>query len=218
MPQTKTKTKTIKPILVPTEPKHHVVVVTTDWLRDYLYARTGSAFISFTAKYDMDAKGKMLKGGRGNVPVNPFVGKGLVKLATTRGGVTFKYDEGVQRRLDKEGKDASDHKKGSSWSHAIVREDGTLTPLSVHAADINDDGSFKTLARTYLRFRQDSSESHYELPDGSIVEKSELQPWLSKPNNYKSQGLDNPLQFQTISFDSLVSLTIDGVTYFIERD
>ncbi len=213
MPQT--KTKTIQSTVIPTGTKRLVVLVTIDQLRDILYARTGSAFVSFTAKYDMDVKGKMLKGGRGNVPTNPFIGKGLVKIATTTGGVTFRYDEGVERRLQKEGKDVEDHKKGVSWSHAVTREDGTLTPLSVHAADVNDDGSFQTLARTYLRFRQDSSTSHYELPDGSLVEKSELQPWLPKSNNYKNQGLDKPLQFQTIAFSSLVSLTIDGVTYIL---
>ncbi len=213
-----TQTQTTQPTIVPkTEPKHHIVEVSTDQLRDILFARVGSSFVSCEAKYDMDKTGKMLKGGRGNTPANPWLGQGLVKLATTFGAVTFDFGAAVKRRLEKEGKAADEHQKGESWSQAVIRDDGSLTPLSVHKADINADGSFKPFIRTYLRLRYDKSDSRYELPDGSIVDKKELAPWLPKPKSYKNQGLDSPVKFITVAFDSLLSLTIDGVKYLLRH-
>ena len=216
MPQT--QIKTTEPTFVPIERDNTVALVTTDELLNILYQRKGSSFISFQARYLMDEKGRMRKGGRSGTPINLFFGLGIEKVSTTSGGVTFDYDAGVARRLAKESKDADEHQKGTSWSQAVTRADGTLTPLSVHKADVNDDGSFVENARVYLRFSQTKSVSHYEAPDGAIVDKSDLLPWLPPASNYKNQGLDKPLEFQTIGFDSIVSLTVDGVKYIIRRD
>lgn len=216
------KVKTPNPVKVEviTEPFDIDVsqqIVTTDQLRDILYQRRGSCFINFRAEYDMTAKGKMLKKHRITKEPNPYFEDGLIKTSNTFGGVTFDYKAGVERRLDKEGKDTDDWQQGTSWSQAVVREDNSLTPLSIHKADINDDGSFKPNARVYLRFRFDSSYSKYFSPKFGEIPVDELRDYLPAPSEYSNQNLDEPLKFITVCLNNLVSLKMDNIVYKLEH-
>ena len=195
--------------IVPQAVLYPAAVVTEEELKNILLARKGSAFVSFIARYDMSAKGKMNKGGRAGVPVNPWFGN-LFKISESRGSVTFNYEEGVARRLEAEGKDASEHHKGETWHRPILNAQGGYTPLCCH----KDDES-----RVYLRYRQDGiMSSRYEDKDGNPVEKSAVETWLpDKSGSYANQGLDNTLNMQTITLSNIVQLKLDHETYILKH-
>lgn len=175
---------------------------------DELMELKGNQFLKFSAEYDMEAKGKMNKGGRKGVPANPYFGIGLRKIATTSATVNFDYDGKVERRG---GEEAAT--KGS-W-HTVCLLNGKVTPISVHKADIltelpgglpdrlnnrravlDADGNVQFMTaepRLYLRYeivraagegdrqgRQMRSESRYEDTDGNEIAKDDLKPWLPK--------------------------------------
>lgn len=193
-------------------------IVTERQLRDILIARSGSAFISVLARYDMSA-GKNPKMRKTD---NPFFGN-CFKVAETRGGVTFDYDAGVARRLVGEGKDTDEHRKGTSW-HLPVLVNGKLSPLAVHKADVTapdgtvDYGMLNDATRVYLRYRFDASiSSRFEKSDGTPLPSDAVKPFVKESSDYGNQGLEDPLRFQLVAFSNIVSLTIDGTVYFIHR-
>ena len=181
------------------DPTNHVVHVTPDELRDILFARNGSSFCSFVAIYDMSAKGKM------NIRGNSHHGN-CFKIAETQALVTFDYAASMERRGD----EASG--KGN-WSQAVVRDDGSLTPLSVHKADVE---SFNPLrckpnARVYLRYEWRGGKSRYVNADGNEIKKAEIEPFLPKKESAT-------VQFQVASLKNIVRLTIDKTTYLVDTE
>lgn len=88
-----------------------------------LLAKRGSAPITFIA-HTMPRMRKT---------ANPHFD--AVKIAKTNGMVNFHYDSGVTRRLEKEGKDESEFKRGGSYHVPVLSNDGKLTPLCIHKED-----------------------------------------------------------------------------------
>jgi hypothetical protein len=189
-------TATILNILPPVEADHTTAHVTVDELRDILFARRGSGFISFVALYDMSAKGKMRKTN------NPHIGN-CYKLAETSAMVTFDYERSMEAR--------GDEASGTgNWSQAVVRDDGTLTPLSVHGKDVESVNPLRCIpnARAYLRHEWRSGTSKYVRSDGSTIDKAEVAPFLPKREA-------RTVEFATASLNSIVRLTMDKVTYIV---
>jgi len=152
----------------------------------------GAKFITFVARTDCRLKktgnsfGRVWKVSRVNVCVN------------------FLYNEGVLRRLEKEGKSPDDFHRGESWHCPIFSEDGKLTPLCQH----------KTTGEFYVRCQLIAKvgESSYFTDDNVEVTEEEIAPYLPKKSTYANQGLDNPLIFLTYSLASIKEITCDGNT------
>jgi len=173
--------------------------VTLDQLVANLYGRKGCAFASIDASYDMDSKLKKRN--------NPFYGKGLRKESKTEVMVTFDYAASMERRGD----EASG--KGN-WSQAVVREDGSLTPLSVHKNDViaMEDGKpmeLKDNPRVYLRCEFRSSTSRYVDADGNEVDAELVKPHL------KATGSKGAVNFHLVGLNNVRKMRIDGESYRI---
>jgi len=167
--------------------------VTQNEIVAILMARKGCCFVGLDAEYNMDDKGKMRKTN------NPFHGMGIVKEATTNIMVTFDYDKSMERRGD----EASG--KGN-WSMAVTRKDGSLTPLSVHKADIGKDSP-----RHYLRGEFRNSVSRYVHADGKPLtdaEPAELKTFLPKKAK-------RTVEFHTVGLSNINRLTIDKTDYVL---
>lgn len=121
--------------------------------------------------------------------------------------INFHYDEGVLRRLEKEGKSPEDFLRGESWHKAVITEEGHLTAFCNHPKT----GEF--YLRVQLRGRGLTT---YATEDGEEVTREEIEPFLPKGSHYANQGLDNPLEFLTYKLVSIVELRVDGETYTIQ--
>ena len=167
-----------------------------------LYGRTGCAFASMDADYDADEKMKKRN--------NPFYGQGLRKLSKTEVMVTFDYDKSMEKRGDEAAKN------GKTWSQAVTREDGSLTPLSVHKADIVTPQSpgqrlvLKDGARAYLRCEFRSTKSRYIDAEGNEVAYELIKPHL------KATGKDDrTVKFHTVGLKNVTKLRLDGQSFKI---
>ena len=177
--------------------------------------------LSFQAEYSMDAKGKMLKTN------NPYIGKGLVKVAKTQATARFNYDAKVAKR---DGEPAKTDRK--PW-HTVIMLNGKPSALSVHKGDVltdeNDDavyaadGSLTFTAdepRLYLRYevqrtsgvgvrasRKMRSTSEYRL-NGEPIATELVKPYL--PNR---KPRTDETDFQLTALDNLTALAINGQRY-----
>jgi len=167
--------------------------VTLNEMVGILLDRKGCCFVGINAEYSMDDKGKMLKRN------NPFIGKGIRKLAETVVMVTFDYDKSMERR--------GDEAAGTgNWSQAVTRADGSLTPLSIHKADIGSDSP-----RYYLRGEFRQSKSRYVHADGTALtdnETTELKTFLPK-------RAPQTVEFHTVTMSNVKRLTIDKEDYIL---
>jgi len=154
---------------------------------------SGAKIISFVAETEARLK------KRGN-PFGP-----VVKRAKVNALVNFHYDPAVIRRLEKEGKDESVFRRGSSWHEPVVTADGKLTPFCRH----------KVTGELYLRVVRLATlgEPEYRTQAGDVVDVSKLLPFMDEKPGYANQGTDDPVVFQTFKLDGLKELTVDGVVY-----
>jgi hypothetical protein len=74
-------------------------------------------------------------------------------------------------------------------------------------------------ARLYLRFRHLNSigEPSYITCDGKPIATADIAPYLPPLSTYDNQGTDDPIRFLTYSLDSIVHITVDGVSYTVSH-
>jgi len=193
------QTTTKAPIVTKVDNTDTIVVLTKNDFIDILMNTKGATPITFIANTDP----KMVKKHRETKTPNPYIG--AIKISKVNGIVNFKYEEGVNRRLEKEGK-TPDFEAKENWHQAIVRPDGTLTPLCEH----------KQNGKKYLRFMPiNAIETSFEL-DGQPIDKEILKPYLPahKPNT--NQGLDKPMDFRTYDIDNIKQLKMNKIIYILK--
>lgn len=175
-------------------------ILTIFQLQTLLQDIKGACFLSFVA----ETVPTMKKTG------NPHMDRGIKKVARVHGLINFQYEDGVLRRLEKEGKQSSDFQRGTSWHEPVFREDGTMTPFAQHKNPEKRNLS-------YLRFmKRGRIEAVYEDEFGNEVNENELKPWLRK-SRYGNQGLDDPLEILVYGLDKIREITIKGQTYVIAQ-
>lgn len=167
--------------------------ITKNKLVEMLKGVHGSTFVGLVTRTDPKMR----------VTNNPYKDLGIKKVRHISGIVNFKYEDGVNRRLEKEGKEA-DFVAKDNW-HEPVIVDGKLTPLCKH----------KTKDDYYIRISERNSKSFFVDSKGNEVAKSLLDPWLPKVSSYNGQGLDNPLEFKTLGLDSIESIQINNETLIV---
>lgn len=152
----------------------------------------GAKAVSFSAKT------------KANVRKTPY--GDIFKLSRVNGMVGFQYDDGVVRRLAKEGKTDADFRRGESWHEPVVDDQGRLTPLCVNK---------KSDGKGYLRFmyRKTLGEPRYFGADGEELTQSQVEPYLRKSSNYENQCLDKPLEIKVYALENLLSISVDGQSY-----
>lgn len=164
--------------------------VTIDDMVTKLFDVKGSQFVSIVT----ETVPKMRKTG------NPYA-ETAVKVNKYRGIVNFHYDEGVLRRLAKEGKSPDDFKRGESW-HEPVLHDGKLTPFCRH----------KKTDKLYLRFMYQGADepTYFNRETGLQIPTDALAPFLPEREAYGNQGLDDPLKFLVFGLDSILAINVAG--------
>jgi len=235
MSQTQTKSS-ITIITPPTQPEVAQQVVSGQTLASILKDKGGRlSFLSFEAKYPMDNKGKMVVKHRVDKTPNPFLGKGVVKVAKTQATVNWKSTE--EKVENREGEFS-----GKGNYQQVVLVGGKVTPLATHKEDIETtlpDGEEDKIAnrvavvkdgvlnfttdhpRFYLRCefvraggegdradRKMRSESHYQYPDGTLIEEEDIEPYLGAPKT-RTDNTD----IQMPSLNHITALKIDGETF-----
>jgi len=181
------------------------MISTTELIALLMYER-GANIISFVHTSNMSDKGKMRKTG------NPYHGN-LYKDQQVNGMINFFYEEGVQRRVEKEakatGEEPVDFKVGRSYHEPIFRTDGTLTPFARHKKDPR---------RIFLRLMLNNSTNvRYHTAKGQKIDTDAVKPFISKPSDYKNQGLEKPLIFQVWKVEGIKTMTINGQKYQIVK-
>jgi len=184
--------------VVSTSTPSTAIVINVARLVEILMAVRGAEPITFVAR----TIPSMRKTG------NRFVGL-IEKVAKVNGMVNVDYSAAVERQLVREGKDVSEFHKGESWHHAVIRNDGTFTPLCQH----NKNNSY------YLRFVAGNTlESEYRwiandapLSDSDVAE---LKTFI-QTSTYANQGVDKAIRFQTRDLSSIKILTLEKQTYII---
>ena len=202
--------KTVKQIdepqveVKPLSPK----VVTLTELYGILMEEKGANIVSFVHTSNMDDKGKMVKKDRETKAPNPYLGD-CFKTQQVNGMINFFYDDGVVRRLEKEGKSEEDFKKGESYHEPIFRTDGTLTPFARHKKDPR---------RIFLRLMLNNSTNvHYHTAKGHAIDTDAIKPFLKKRSEYKNQGLEKPLIFQVWKLEGIETITLNHQKYIIQN-
>lgn len=159
----------------------------------------GASFIGLTTVTDVKVNKTM--GGRGT-PANPHFGR-VVKVTEGASVMVFQnktingYEAMVQRRLEKEGKKASDFQLGP-------RQWGTrLENLPV----VEHNGKYY-LEVIFLR----AGRSHYLL-NGQQIEKKDIIGLPKEPEGGEQGGLEDKVVIRTYAFDSIQSITINKDTY-----
>ena len=233
---------TVSPTIVTTRinPAKNVAFIGEREMLALLFAKRGATMLSFVAQTDP----KPLKKSRTDGTPTPW--SSLIKVAKVNGVVNFHYDEGVIRRLAKEGKSDSDFRKGSSFHQPILTEDGKLTPFAIHKADAAavvgwhtivqkkdnsgpnvvdstandftiDDLLKSPTARIYIRFQLKSAIDSEYMGDGKTLTYEDVKNYIPLPSSYDNQGLDDPLKFLCYGVETIQSLNLDGMTYLIKR-
>ena len=182
----------------------------------FLVALKGPQLLSFDAVYPFDEMSGVVKKHRVTKLPNPFLGIGLKKYSTTQATVNFDYQSKVEKR------DGEYSGKGN-WSQCVV-VNGLPSPISTHKDDCTvTDGviTFKENPRLYLRYeiirsgegetRADKdmrSKSVWRLPDGTEVDKAEIEPYLPIRNPRE----DNT-DVQTTKLENVVELRAGGTVW-----
>lgn len=216
-------------------PAKNVAFVSQQEMINILLSRKGAFFLSFVAITDA----RPIKNNRVTKQPNPW--KEIAKIAKVNGVLNFYYEEGVLRRLEKEGKNPSDFRRGGSYHQPIFTDDGRLTPFCIHKADAAKVTEWKNLVqnakgnvsvieseandftvdnwkanpdlRAYLRFQLRSTPECEYQADGKVVSYDDIKDVIEKPSSYDNQGLDDPLKFLTYGLDAIQSFNLDGNTY-----
>ena len=165
--------------------------MTVGQVADFLKGiRQGATFIGFTS----ESEPKMRKTN------NPYFGK-VVKVNTHNAKVNCDYEAGVNRRLDKEGKEPDFVAKGN-W-HAPLMIDDKYTPLAYKVSDPDE---------LYLRYFPEKSGTpvFVDKETGELVDKAKLAPFMPAPSTYENQGLDSPNEIKVMKLSNIRRISIAG--------
>jgi len=153
---------------------------------------------------------------------NPFHGK-VLSIRNISALFNYDYDGNVAKALSKQDKDASEHKKGTSWMRNVLDENGNLSPFCEH----------KTNETKYLRLRTLHkgntvyvAKDRIELDDGTIINAGDnidfesIRPFFPAKKAYSNQGLDKGTEIAatTLKFESVRGLRINGERYVIRQN
>ena len=137
---------------------------------------------------------------------NPYFDLGIRTIARKfKIVIGFDYENSVNGRLDKEGKDA-DFEASQNWIEHCA--DNRVCVMN------RKDNSKKYLAYQYL---DDSIlECEYQY-NGNPIEAKLFEAFKQAKSTYSNQGLDNVLAFQVVALDNIEEISIMGAQYVIEK-
>ena len=133
---------------------------------------------------------------------NPFIEDGILNRSRKYKIITgFDYENSVNGRLEKEGKDRNFESKGN-WFNVVSKG------LVVNK---------KNDTQFYFRYQylEDSTlETKYTF-EGDLIEKRMFQEYMEKKSTYSNQGLADTLKFQVVKVENIKNITINGVKYIV---
>ena len=145
---------------------------------------------------------------------NPYLARGVVRLATRNGFIGPSYESVVNRQRLRESRQTDDQKfplfkAGKLWNGKGRRVTGNRH-LVMHI----DSGK-----RYLVFFPQRTISSRYEYGDtGRKIPDSRIEKWLHassrKPSTH--QGTKKPIAWRVIALENLCSITISGEQYLIK--
>jgi hypothetical protein len=184
-----------------------ITEVTTNDLKVMLLNLRGATFCTFTA----NTIPKSLKRNRITKEQCPY--ENIVKVQTINAVVNFHYDEGVIRRLEKEGKSTDDFRRGESWHEPVIMN-GRLTPFCQHKQ--NGELYLRVMHKQHVGsiryFNIDSEGKKRELSYG------EVEDYLPIPDKtHENQGLEEPLIFLTFKLAGIKRMSIAGQVFEVSE-
>jgi len=131
---------------------------------------------------------------------NPYANKGVIKKQTLNGVMGFDYEAGVNRRAEKEGKEADRTAQPRKW--------GVLMPDRLF---VTHKGSY------YLQLQCEGvSNRRFELPDGTEVPESEIKSFIpDKEESSIQSDIENKLIIRDVKMENVRSITFKGTKYEI---
>ena len=128
----------------------------------------------------------------------------VIKKACHNVILNFNYENSVNTRRKKEGKEGGFQAKAAFYKH-FKRADGTMKPVVEH----------KTNGTEYLKCKLERSDSTFwDSHTAEEIQKADLAPWLPKQGN-KNQGVDQEVLMITPKLDNIIQITVNNVTWNI---
>jgi len=132
---------------------------------------------------------------------NDFYGR-VLKRSTKNVKIAFNYADEVNMQRASEGKSFDFTPNPRKWGAHLTLPDGKSTPVIVHNGQMYLECQvLKTIGTEYLC-------------EGQAIDKTTLEPWLSKPSSSKTQELENEVIINDIKLINVKEITI-GTERFV---
>jgi hypothetical protein len=126
-------------------------------------------------------------------------------------GLGFDYQTMILNRLNKEGKDADDYLKGTSW-HIPVPGSRVLRQ---HKDESKRDGFY---VNVFCIANNTPKVCYFDCISGNQIEKEQLTEYLPTEHAPSNQGLNegNEVNVRTFKMTSIKKLVVDGIEYIVK--
>lgn len=149
---------------------------------------------------------KMNKGRGENK--NPYIGR-ATKRQVSNVFINFSYENAVNKRLVKEGKEATFESKERAWGERVKNPDtGKNTPIITHKGSFYLEAGFIT--------KNAPKVEHFL--DGESVDTALFENWMPKKSSSSRQGLTekNEVVLRTFKLDGVQQVKVNGTTYVVK--
>jgi len=135
---------------------------------------------------------------------NPYFGK-VTKLSTLTILLNTDYETGVVKQLAREGKEATEYKKGKNTMPLIFGENNRFIGVYEKAT------GFEYVLQ-YRPFDNSNPVTSY-LFEGKEIDKIILEPWLPKTYAATNQGTEKEIFIRKVYMQNVLNLNFNGEKY-----
>ena len=165
--------------------------ITHKELIEQLNTHAGVTFVSCS----METNVRMNKGGRGNVPVNPYFGE-VTKQSEMSGAVGFDYENSVNLQRDRENVNEQFNAHQRKWGRLIEGN------KFVEHKD-----------NYYLQMKVENVKSDITyIYNDNVIDKSEFETWLPKKSESR-QGVKREVIIRDVKLDNIRTIKFGGEEY-----
>jgi hypothetical protein len=169
------------------------IKVTVSQLAEILYAKKFQKGAAVFAYWAIFTEPRMNKTG------NPYLG--AKKLSEFSILLNTDYEKGVTNQLAREGKEATDYKKGRNTMPLTFGENNTFI------------GDFEGNPVVQYRPYDNSHPKVKYFFEGQEIDKSKLEPFMPPKSPARNQGTEKQIFWQKTYLSNVVEISIDKETY-----
>lgn len=135
---------------------------------------------------------------------NPYYGR-ITKVTTLTVLLNTDYEKAVVKQLEREGKEATEYKKGKNTMPLIFGENNRF--IGVYEKPEGNE-----FVLQYRPFDNSKPETTY-LCDGVEIDKKEIEQWLPKTYAAENQGTEKEIFIRKVYLQNILNLNFNGEKY-----